>query len=168
MKSSWHASRDFIFGSTSLWSFGFISEWRACKVQQVRKPRENAIFPESRRGFLPRKLFLPPNRETGRCIDFDQYLREGDDASLLAEVELAGVEEVEHAVEVPGLPEELVLVELGIEAVAEVEDLGVGLALAQLAEARLGKTLEQGPRGLRGKRPKLYHKGGARPVSQFR
>ena len=88
-------------------------------------------------GFLPRNFpgperhLLPPS-----------YLRECDDASLLAKVQLAGVEEVEDAVEVAGLSQEFVLVELGVEAVAEVEDLGVGLTLAQFAQARLGKTLQ--------------------------
>ena len=41
-------------------------------------------------------------------------LGERDDAGLLAEVEFAGAEEVEHAVEVARLPVEPVLVEVGV------------------------------------------------------
>ena len=84
-------------------------------------------------------MWKPPN-----VID----LREGDDAGLLAEVQLARAEEVEDAVEVARLAVEAVLVEVGVVSVAQVHHLLPRAARAQLAEARLGQPLQEAPRGL--------------------
>ncbi len=60
-------------------------------------------------------------------------------------MQLACVKEAEDAVEVPRLPVEVVLVVVGVEAVAQFEDFLLGPARAEFPQPRLRKSLQQAP-----------------------
>ncbi len=63
-------------------------------------------------------------------------------------MELPRGQEAEEAIEVPGLSLKVVLVGVGVEGVAQLEDFLLGATGAQLAQSSLGQALQQGPRCL--------------------
>ena len=72
-------------------------------------------------------------------------LGECDDAGLLAEVELAGAEEVEHAVEVARLAVEAVLVEVGVVPVGFSLNKQVTLECLNMFRLKLERWQPWGP-----------------------
>ena len=74
-----------------------------------------------------------------------QILLEGHRAALLAEVKTTRPVEVDDGAEVARVPVEVILVVLHVELVAELQDLRRALGPPQLAQPRLGQSLQQHP-----------------------
>ena len=74
-----------------------------------------------------------------------QVLLEGHRAALLAEVKTTRPVEVDDGAEVARVSVEVILVVLHVELVAELQDLRRALGPPQLAQPRLGQSLQQHP-----------------------